>query len=76
MANSASKSSFRDFLFLFFPYTFVALLLLLFNKEGVVSPGLFVANFMFMRGRSFGTVSRFAVDTFINGFDVTKDFVS
>jgi len=47
-----------------------------FNKEGVVSPGLFVAIFMFMRGRSFGAVSRFVVDTFNDGFDVTKDFVS
>ena len=47
-----------------------------FNKEGVVSPGLFVAIFMFMRGRSFGAMSHYVVDTFIDGFDVTKDFVS
>ena len=61
---------------LFFPFAFVALLLLLFNKEGVVSPGLFIAFFMFMRGRSFGAVSGFIADTFIDGFDVIKDFVS
>ena len=41
-----------------------------------MSPGLFVAIFMFMRGRSFGAVSRFVVDTLNDGFDVTKDFVS
>ena len=63
-------------MFLFFPFAFVALLLSLFNKEGVVSPGLFVAIFMFMRGRSFGAVNRFVLDTFFDGFDVTKDFVS
>ena len=66
------------FCFCFSPLAFVALLLLLllFNKEGVVSPGLFAAIFMFMRDRSFGAVSRFVVDTFIDCFDVTKDFVS
>ena len=63
-------------MFLFFPFAFVALLLLLFNKEGIVSPDLFVAIFMFMRGQSFGAVSRFVVDTFIDSFDVTKDFVN
>ena len=41
-----------------------------------MSPGLFAVIFMFMRGRSFGAVSRFVVDTFIDGFVVTKDFVS
>lgn len=70
MANSASKSSFRDFFCLCFP----PLLLLLYYY--LMSPGLFAAIFTFMRGRSFGAVSRFVVDTFINGFDVTKDFVS
>ena len=40
-----------------------------------MSPVLFVAIFMFMRGRSFGAVSQFVVDTFIDGFVVTKDFV-
>ena len=74
MANLALKNSSRDILFS--PFAFVALLLLLFIKEGVVSPGLFVCIFMFMRGRSFEAMSRFVVDTFIDGFDVTKDFVS
>ena len=41
-----------------------------------MSPGLFIAFFMFMRGRSFGAVSGFIADTFIDGFDVIKDFVS
>ena len=41
-----------------------------------MSPGLFAVIFMLMRGRSFGAVSQFFVDTFIDGFVVTKDFVS
>ena len=76
MVNSASKSSFWDFLFLFFPFAFVALLLLLFNKEGVVSPGLFAYYYYVFVRPIFWAVSRFIVDTLIDGFVVTKDFVS